>query len=152
MIVLKKNRVVVHSCVSDMHICQKHGYGCQISFIFFSFKGKLILCDLKSTCLVTALLISNHLMHILEQVFGYEKTKFCFKLYFLLRIDENDVNGWRDMPCSLFMRPSYPTDTCSLNSLIKGLLVQRKAVTPITLILLYELSMILDGTNIFRME
>ena len=71
---------------------------------------------------------------------------------FLLRIDENDAKGWLDMSCSVFIRSSYPTDTCSLNSLIKGLLVQWETVTPITLIILYKLPMILDVANIFRME
>ena len=56
------------------------------------------------------------------------------------------------MPCSVFIGSSHPTDTCSLNNLIKGLLVQWETVTPITFTILYKLPVILDVANIFRME
>lgn len=55
--------------------------------------------------------------------FEYEKFKFCFRLFFFLRIDENVVEGWREMFCLVFMRLLYLIDNCSLNSLIKEILV-----------------------------
>lgn len=68
MILLKKNRVAVHSCVSDMYMLSEAYIWLSHQFHLFFLLGQLILYNVKSTCLVIALLISNHLTHILKQV------------------------------------------------------------------------------------
>lgn len=123
-------------------MCIKHAYVVRNTIMavksvssFFLFKAANIVqpkmylfddsfADLKSPNTYIRISITNTFF------FEYEKSKFCFRLSLLLRIDENAAEGWREMLCSVFMRSSYLTDNCSLNSLIKEILVQCKVTSP----------------------
>lgn len=85
MIVLKKNGVAVHSCVSDMQMLSEAWVWLSHQFHLFFLLRQLIACDLKGTCLVMASLISNHLTHVLKRVFGYERNQSLLQAIFSVK-------------------------------------------------------------------